>query len=95
MATSSVPINSANPVVPGIGRSLHIPDPFIALAFSLSALIWALVAPFWGRRLATHGAKRMVIIGRGIYGTFGAAAPPAAQAILDTLQGSTSANRSC
>jgi MFS family permease len=104
-------------VVPALGRSLKLPDPLIAFAFSLSALVWAIAAPFWAKRLDRLGAKPMVligvggfiasllccgvalsagvlggvsagvafagfVIGRGIYGLFGAAAPPAAQAML-------------
>lgn len=104
-------------VMPAIGRSLHLPDSVIALAFSVSALVWVVAAPFWARRSDRTGRRRMVLLGiagfgvssllcglfltagingviapvttivafivaRGIYGLFGSAAPPAAQAIL-------------
>lgn len=104
-------------VMPAIGRSLKIPDSVIALAFSVSALIWVLAAPMWARKSDQTGRRRMVLTGlagfcvsvllcgvfltlgihgvigplatiaafvgaRVIYGFFGAAAPPAAQAIL-------------
>lgn len=104
-------------VLPAIGRSLRIPDSAIAAAFSVSALIWVLVAPGWARRSDRHGRKKMVLVGLGgfaaslilcalalsagilgwigpiatlvaficgrlMYGSFGAAAPPAAQAIV-------------
>lgn len=104
-------------VMPAIGRSLKIPDSVIALAFSVSALIWAFAAPAWARKSDHTGRRRMVLTGvagfsisgllcglfltagilgligptatiaafvgaRLIYGYFGAAAPPAAQAIL-------------
>ncbi len=104
-------------VMPAIGRSLKIPDSVIALAFSVSALIWVIAAPMWARKSDQTGRRRMVLIGlagfsvsgvlcalfltagihgligplatmaafvggRMIYGLFGAAAPPAAQAIL-------------
>ncbi|MEP6785328.1 MAG: MFS transporter [Sphingomonadales bacterium] len=104
-------------VMPAIGRSLKIPDSVIAVAFSASALIWALAAPRWARKSDHTGRRRMVITGmagfsisvalcgifltagvhgligpittvvafvgaRMVYGYFGAAAPPAAQAIL-------------
>ena len=104
-------------VMPAIGRSLHIPDSIIALAFSVSALVWVIAAPIWANRSDRTGRKRMVLTGiigfavsvllcgfiltagihgmivplatiagfiaaRVIYGLFGAAAPPAAQAIL-------------
>ncbi|CAM3066922.1 Tetracycline resistance protein, class B [Sphingomonas antarctica] len=104
-------------VLPAIGRSLKLPDNLIALAFSVSALVWVLAAPRWARRSDRTGRRRMVLTGmagfsvsvllcgifltlgidgvigpvatigafigaRVIYGYFGAAAPPAAQAIL-------------
>jgi MFS family permease len=104
-------------VMPAIGRSLDIPDSAIALAFSVSALVWVIAAPVWARRSDRTGRRRMVLTGvagfsvsvllcglfltagirgaippmatlvafigaRMIYGLFGAAAPPAAQAIL-------------
>jgi MFS family permease len=104
-------------VMPAIGRSLRIPDSAIALAFSVSALVWVIAAPLWARRSDRTGRRRMVLTGiagfsvsvllcglfltagirgaipplatlaafigaRMIYGLFGAAAPPAAQAIL-------------
>jgi MFS family permease len=104
-------------VMPAIGRSLKIPDSVVAIAFSVSALIWAFAAPRWARRSDHTGRRQMVLTGvagfaasvalcgifltagihglitplatmvafvvsRMIYGYFGAAAPPAAQAIL-------------
>jgi MFS family permease len=104
-------------VMPAIGRTLGIPDSAIAMAFSVSALVWVIAAPVWARRSERTGRRRMVLTGvigfsvsvllcgifltagihgvipplatlaafisaRMIYGLFGAAAPPAAQAIL-------------
>jgi MFS family permease len=106
-------------VMPAIGRTLGIADSVIALAFSASALLWALAAPFWAKRSDRSGRRQMVLMGlagfclsvllcaffltagihgvispmatiltfiaaRMIYGLFGCAAPPAAQAILAT-----------
>ncbi|MBA3895598.1 MAG: MFS transporter [Sphingomonadaceae bacterium] len=104
-------------VMPAIGRSLGVPDGVIAMAFSVSALVWVIAAPFWAKRSDRTGRRRMVLTGvmgfsvsvllcgffltagihgliapvatiasfiaaRMVYGLFGAAAPPAAQAIL-------------
>lgn len=104
-------------IMPAIGRSLKIPDSVIALAFSVSALVWAFAAPRWAGKSDQTGRRQMVLTGmagfavsvlvcglfltagihgiigptativafvfaRLIYGYFGAAAPPAAQAIL-------------
>jgi MFS family permease len=107
-------------VMPAIGRSLGIADSIIAMAFSVSALVWVIAAPMWARRSDRTGRRRMVLTGlagfsvsvlvcglfltagldgviapiacilgfigaRVIYGLFGSAAPPAAQAILAAL----------
>ncbi|NJC34223.1 MFS family permease [Sphingomonas jejuensis] len=104
-------------VMPGIGRRLGLPDTAIAVAFSVSALLWVVAAPFWAKRSDRHGRRRMVLLGligfalssifcalalsaglagwiggtatlaafvgaRLIYGGFGAATPPAAQAMV-------------
>lgn len=117
MLTTAIGTTGMQSIVPAIGRSLRLPDPLIAVAFSLSALAYALAAPVWARRLGRFGAKKMVLIGvfgfvasmivcgvaltvgleglvpagvafgafmvgRAIYGLFGAASPPAAQAML-------------
>ncbi|MET0369810.1 MAG: MFS transporter [Sphingobium sp.] len=104
-------------VLPAVGRMIGFPDAYVALAFSLSALIWAFAAPVWAKHMQPRRARRMVLIGmggfvaslllcgaalsagflgwlsagaafvlfsigRGLYGSLGAAAPPAAQAML-------------
>ncbi|HEX4695237.1 MFS transporter [Sphingomonas sp.] len=104
-------------VLPAIGRSLHVRDNAVAAAFSVSALLWVLAAPYWAARSDRQGRRAMIllgvggftvsltlcgtfllagingwiggtaafllfIVGRLIYGTLGAAAPPAVQAIV-------------
>ncbi len=104
-------------VLPAIGRSLHVRDNAVAAAFSVSALLWVLAAPFWANRSDRQGRRAMIllgvggfaasltlcgifllagingwiggtaafllfIVGRLIYGSLGAAAPPAIQAIV-------------
>lgn len=104
-------------VLPALGRSLGVPDNAVAAAFSVSALVWVVAAPYWARRSDRHGRRRMVLLGlfgfcssvflcglflaagilgwlspllafgcfvvaRMLYGAFGSAAPPAAQAIV-------------
>ncbi|WP_404373830.1 MFS transporter [Sphingomonas sp. MMS24-J45] len=104
-------------VLPALGRSLRVPDSAVAAAFSVSALLWVLAAPFWAHRSDRHGRRAMILLGMGgfalslalcgiclaagingwiggttafvcfiggrlIYGTFGAAAPPAVQALV-------------
>jgi MFS family permease len=104
-------------VLPALGRSLHVADKGVAAAFSVSALLWVLAAPFWANQSDRRGRKPMIllgvggftvslslcglfllagingwisgtaafllfIVGRLIYGSLGAAAPPAVQAIV-------------
>ena len=104
-------------VLPALGRSLKVPDSAVAAAFSVSALLWVLAAPFWANRSDRHGRRAMILLGMGgfslslaicglclaaginhwvggtmafvcfiggrlIYGSFGAAAPPAVQALV-------------
>lgn len=104
-------------VLPALGRSLGVADSAVAAAFSVSALMWVVAAPFWANRSDRHGRRKMVLLGlagfcaslflcglfllagingwisgtlafvafvlaRILYGGFGAAAPPAVQAIV-------------
>ena len=50
-------------VLPALGRSLAVPDSAVGAAFSVSALLWVLAAPFWANRSDRHGRRRMVIVG--------------------------------
>lgn len=104
-------------VLPALGRSLNVPDSGVAAAFSVSALLWVIAAPFWAGRSDRQGRRAMILLGMGgfvvsltlcglflaagingwisgpaafaafiagrlIYGAFGAAAPPAVQALV-------------
>jgi len=104
-------------VLPALGRSLRVPDSAVAAAFSVSALLWVIAAPYWANRSDRHGRRAMILLGIGgfcvslllcglflaagingwisgtaaficfiggrlIYGSFGAAAPPAVQALV-------------
>jgi predicted MFS family arabinose efflux permease len=57
-------------LMPAIGRVLHIPDLWVAIAFSLSATIWVLTAPYWARRADRRGRRALMRI--GLYGFIGA-----------------------
>ncbi len=104
-------------VLPALGRSLGVADSAVAAAFSVSALLWVIAAPFWAARSDRHGRRAMIVVGmtgfslsltlcgvflaagingwvggttafllfiggRLIYGSLGAAAPPAVQAMV-------------
>jgi MFS family permease len=104
-------------VLPALGRSLGVADAAVAAAFSVSALLWVIAAPFWAARSDRHGRRAMILLGMGgfsaslilcgafltagingwiggtaafglfimgrlVYGSLGAAAPPAVQALV-------------
>jgi len=53
-------------LMPAIGRSLAIPDIWVAVAFSLSAVIWVLTAPYWAHRADHRGRRALMRL--GLYG---------------------------
>lgn len=122
MLTVAAANTALQSVLPALGRSLGVRDQAVAAAFSVSALLWVLAAPFWANRSDRHGRRHMILLGTGglvasllvcgtvlclgingvipgtaafglfiagrlIYGSLGAAAPPAVQALV---AGSTS-----
>lgn len=52
-------------VLPALGRSLGVKDSAVAAAFSVSALLWVLAAPFWASRSDRHGRRVMILLGMG------------------------------
>ncbi|MBA3055612.1 MAG: MFS transporter [Sphingomonadales bacterium] len=50
-------------VMPSIGTQLRVSDTAISLAFTLSALLWAVFAPYWARRSDQRGRKAMMPLG--------------------------------
>jgi MFS family permease len=50
-------------VLPALGRTLGVADSAVAAAFSVSALLWVIAAPFWANRSDTHGRRAMVLLG--------------------------------
>ena len=54
-------------VLPALGRSLGVNDSAVALAFSVSALLWVIAAPLWANRSGRHGHRAMILLGLGGY----------------------------
>lgn len=50
-------------VMPSIGTALKVEDVWISLAYSWSALLWVVCAPFWARRSDKRGRKAMMALG--------------------------------
>ena len=53
-------------LMPAIGRELGVADLWVAVAFSLSAVIWVLTAPHWARRADHRGRRALMRL--GLYG---------------------------
>jgi predicted MFS family arabinose efflux permease len=53
-------------LMPAIGRELGVADFWVAVAFSLSAVIWVLMAPYWARRADHRGRRALMRL--GLYG---------------------------
>ena len=52
-------------VLPALGRSLGVADSAVAAAFSVSALLWVVAAPFWANRSDRYGRRAMILLGVG------------------------------
>ena len=52
-------------VMPAIGREIAIGDFWVAVAYTWSAVLWVLLAPYWARRSDRHGRKRLILVGLG------------------------------
>lgn len=50
-------------ILPAIGAKLKIPDVWVSLAFSWSALLWVITAPRWARQSDRRGRKALMALG--------------------------------
>jgi len=53
-------------LLPAIGRELGIADIWVAVAFSLSAVVWVVTAPYWAHRADRRGRRALMRL--GLYG---------------------------
>jgi MFS family permease len=53
-------------LLPAIGRQLRVADIWVAVAFSLSAIIWVVMAPVWAHRADRRGRRALMRL--GLYG---------------------------
>src|SRR3546814_6402826 len=53
-------------LMPSIGREFGVPDLWVAVAFSLSAVVWVLTAPHWARLSDRRGRRALMRL--GLYG---------------------------
>lgn len=50
-------------LMPSIGRALGIADIWVAVAFSLSAVLWVITAPHWARKADHRGRRALMRLG--------------------------------
>jgi MFS family permease len=50
-------------VMPAIGREIGIKDFYVAIAYTWSAVLWVLFAPYWAEKSDHHGRKTLTIMG--------------------------------
>jgi MFS family permease len=50
-------------LLPAIGRDLDVADIWVAIAFSLSALLWVAMAPVWAHRADRRGRRALMRLG--------------------------------
>ncbi len=50
-------------VMPAMGREIGIADFWVAIAFTWSAVLWVLLAPYWAEKSDRHGRKALTLLG--------------------------------
>jgi MFS family permease len=50
-------------VMPAIGREIGIRDFYVAIAYTWSAVLWVLLAPYWAEKSDHHGRKTLTMMG--------------------------------
>jgi MFS family permease len=50
-------------VMPAIGREIGISDFWVAVAYTWSAVLWVLLAPYWAHKSDHHGRKVLTLVG--------------------------------
>ena len=63
MLVSAAGNTAMQSILPAMGAKLNIPDVWVSLAFSWSALLWVLTAPRWARQSDKRGRKALMALG--------------------------------
>jgi MFS family permease len=50
-------------IMPAIGRQIGVADFWVAMAYTWSAVLWVLLAPYWAEKSDHHGRKTLTITG--------------------------------
>ena len=52
-------------VMPAIGREIGVADFWVAIAYTWSAVLWVVLAPYWAEKSDHHGRKALTLLGVG------------------------------
>ena len=52
-------------VMPAIGRQMAMNDVWVAIAYTWSAVLWVLTAPYWAKQSDRYGRKPLTLLGIG------------------------------
>lgn len=52
-------------VMPAMGREIGIADFWVAIAYTWSAVLWVVLAPYWAEKSDRHGRKALTLVGVG------------------------------
>src|SRR4028119_14638 len=52
-------------VMPAIGLAIGIADFWVAIAYTWSAVLWVVLAPYWAEKSDRHGRKALTLLGVG------------------------------
>jgi MFS family permease len=63
MLTIAAANTALQSVLPALGRLLGVADRAVAVAFSVSGLLWVIAAPWWANRSDRHGRRAMILTG--------------------------------
>jgi MFS family permease len=63
MLTTAAGNTAMQSVMPSIGTALGVADVWVSLAYTWSALLWTICAPYWARRSDRRGRKAMMALG--------------------------------
>ena len=50
-------------IMPAIGREMGIRDFYVAVAYTWSAVLWVVLAPYWAEKSDHHGRKTLTMLG--------------------------------
>src|SRR3954447_23519556 len=63
MLVASSGYTALQSVMPAIRREIGIKDFYVAIAYTWSAVLWVLLAPYWAEKSDHHGRKTLTIMG--------------------------------